>query len=397
MPRGQVAAALLALLLGGAAPEPDHATARAAMDRVGESYYRPERLAPGWARAPADELVPLAARLRQIDGRIRLEPPADPVAEARLRSVQRNAGLEIAANLEATVSLVGLPGTLADHDGLGEGVVLRAINGRRIRHLDDARLALASQPPHEPLRLDVIDADADTDRNVLIPPPTGGWLVAPPPELPIVRVVARRGVIDARIVRFEGGRIRSALDAALHAERADGRPLVIDLRHNGGGSLIESLLTAALLLPPGTPMGGLQPPVQNLGHVIAHAADPWLDRRVFVIIDRYTASAAEVFAAILQTAGRAVLVGETSSGKCVVEQQFELPAGWRLTLPVAEFRPAGRPTCHLVGVEPELRLSAATLGRFDAVVAALYAVPAPVPRISPACPPSGGSCAAGSP
>ncbi|MFC3395755.1 carboxy terminal-processing peptidase [Brenneria rubrifaciens] len=99
--------------------------------------------------------------------------------------------------------------------------------------------------------------------------------------------------------------------------------VVIDLRSNGGGALTEAVGLSGLFIPSG-------PVVQirdNNGKV---REDSDTDGIVYykgplvVLVDRFSASASEIFAAAMQDYGRALIVGEPTFGKGTVQQYRSL-------------------------------------------------------------------------
>jgi len=99
--------------------------------------------------------------------------------------------------------------------------------------------------------------------------------------------------------------------------------VVIDLRTNGGGALTEAVALSGLFIPSG-------PVVQvrdNNGKV---REDSDTDGIVYykgplvVLVDRFSASASEIFAAAMQDYGRALVVGEPTFGKGTVQQYRSL-------------------------------------------------------------------------
>ncbi|KUE79726.1 carboxy terminal-processing peptidase [Aeromonas schubertii] len=109
--------------------------------------------------------------------------------------------------------------------------------------------------------------------------------------------------------------------ASLNKKKIDG--LVVDLRGNGGGALTEASALTGLFITAG-------PVVQirdHMGRVTVNGDD---DGQVYyggpmtVLIDRYSASASEIFAAAMQDYGRALIIGENSFGKGTVQQHRSL-------------------------------------------------------------------------
>jgi len=100
--------------------------------------------------------------------------------------------------------------------------------------------------------------------------------------------------------------------------------LVVDLRHNGGGSLEEAIRLTGLFFKSG-------PVVQTKGsndHVVVSSdPDPGIayDGPLVILTSRQSASASEIFAAALQDYGRAVIVGDKSTfGKGTVQTILEI-------------------------------------------------------------------------
>ena len=107
----------------------------------------------------------------------------------------------------------------------------------------------------------------------------------------------------------------------LAAEKVDG--IVIDLRQNGGGSLIEATELTGLFIPTG-------PVVQvrsSDGQVdVENDPDPKLvyGGPLAVLVNRFSASASEIFAGAIQDYGRGVIIGEPTFGKGTVQSLIEL-------------------------------------------------------------------------
>ena len=80
------------------------------------------------------------------------------------------------------------------------------------------------------------------------------------------------------------------------------------------------------------------------------------DLPVVVLQNRFSASASEIFAGVLQSLGRAVVVGEDSHGKGSVQSVFQLGAGDGMSLTTARYvLPDGR-AIEGIGLEPDHRV-----------------------------------------
>jgi carboxyl-terminal processing protease len=110
--------------------------------------------------------------------------------------------------------------------------------------------------------------------------------------------------------------VKNELDK-LKEENVEG--VIVDLRGNGGGSLPESVLLSGLFIDKG-------PVVQVRYENGRISVDRDTDGLVFyggpltVMVDRYSASASEIFAAAMQDYNRAVIIGEQTFGKGTVQQ-----------------------------------------------------------------------------
>jgi carboxyl-terminal processing protease len=142
-------------------------------------------------------------------------------------------------------------------------------------------------------------------------------------------------------------------------EKVDG--VIIDLRNNGGGSLTEAVNLTGLFIPKG-------PVVQQResnGEIQVHEdTDPnqYYAGPVAVLINRFSASASEIFAGAIQDYKRGIVLGEQSYGKGTVQSLIDLSQFLprekeklgQLKLTMAKFyRINGSSTQH-IGVTPDI-------------------------------------------
>jgi carboxyl-terminal processing protease len=150
-------------------------------------------------------------------------------------------------------------------------------------------------------------------------------------------------------------------------ERAQG--IVLDLRHNGGGSLEEAINLTGLFIKEGTVVQ-----VRDWDGERKQHNDPepsvFYDGPLIVLVSRFSASASEILAGALQDYGRAVIVGDSSThGKGTVQSLIQLENVLRGQSPLAAnanpgavkitirkfYRPGGSST-QLKGVVPDIVL-----------------------------------------
>ncbi|HEV7348361.1 carboxy terminal-processing peptidase [Telluribacter sp.] len=150
----------------------------------------------------------------------------------------------------------------------------------------------------------------------------------------------------------------------LKTEKVDG--IVIDLRNNGGGSLTEAISLTGLFINKG-------PVVQvkeSMGEIEVQAdTDPSVlyNGPLAVIVNRFSASASEIFAAAIQDYKRGLIVGEQTYGKGTVQTLIDLNQ-WmpkeseqlgQVKMTVAKFYRINGSSTQLRGVMPDVELPTA--------------------------------------
>jgi len=133
--------------------------------------------------------------------------------------------------------------------------------------------------------------------------------------------------------------------------------LILDLRGNPGG-LVESLVDIAGMFMGPKPVFMYRDNEQTT--VISTKTPQIYTGKIYVLVDRYSASAAEMLAGALQDNKRATIVGERTFGKGVGQTLFDLDDGSLLYLTTFEFRtPAGK-IINNYGIDPDIKVDPAT-------------------------------------
>jgi carboxyl-terminal processing protease len=142
--------------------------------------------------------------------------------------------------------------------------------------------------------------------------------------------------------------------------------IVVDLRNNGGGSLLEATTLTGLFIDKGPVVQ-----VRNSSGRISLEEDvepgmAW-DGPLAVLVNRYSASASEIFAAAIQDYGRGVVIGETTFGKGTVQSLLDLddyapsdkPGMGQLKITMAQFFRVNGGSTQNKGVVPDIRFPSA--------------------------------------
>ncbi|MEO3679963.1 carboxy terminal-processing peptidase [Rheinheimera sp. FR7-31] len=150
----------------------------------------------------------------------------------------------------------------------------------------------------------------------------------------------------------------------LKDSKVDG--IIVDLRGNGGGSLQEATLLTGLFIDSG-PVVQIREGDGKVSVSQDNDGLSYYDGPLTVMVDRYSASASEIFAAAMQDYGRALVVGEQTFGKGTVQQHrglgriydmFDNPLG-SVQYTIAKFyRINGGSTQHK-GVIPDIQFPTA--------------------------------------
>ena len=143
--------------------------------------------------------------------------------------------------------------------------------------------------------------------------------------------------------------------------------LVLDLRNNPGGLLDTAIEVTSQFLPDGDVVETQSPESTETYHVTGHSIVPD-DIEVVVVVNRGSASASELLAAVLQERGRARVVGENTFGKNTVQQRFDLSNGGALKLTIARWVTPGGLDFGGIGVTPDVTLELAPDLTTEAVV-----------------------------
>ena len=258
--------------------------------------------------------------------------------------------------------------------GIGVKLVLREGRCRIVAVIEDSPAAAAGLLPGDQITAiegDALDGESLPTVVRRLRGPVGSevglLLRRDGADLPVhlVRAEIKTPTIDARwlapgyphvrILRFNrntGDEFREAVRRLAKEEPVVG--LILDLQGNSGGMLAAAVEVAGALLD-----GGLvartegRSPRRQEEHM-APAGDLINGGPVAVLIDRSSASAAEIVAGALKDHGRAAVLGERSYGKGTVQSVVILPKARGLKLTTAYyFTPSGTPI-HENGIDPDI-------------------------------------------
>ena len=161
-------------------------------------------------------------------------------------------------------------------------------------------------------------------------------------------------IVLISISEFTRGTARS-MRSALAASGVERSGVILDLRGNPGGLLVEATDVAGAFLNGGTVVEFFKP--GKSPEVFNAIGDGDSKTPLVVLIDRGTASAAEIVAAALQDRNRAVIVGERTFGKAAVQDLTELSNGAAIELTIGYYLTPNGKRLEGKGLDPDILVS----------------------------------------
>ncbi|MEA9389518.1 carboxy terminal-processing peptidase [Acerihabitans sp. TG2] len=187
--------------------------------------------------------------------------------------------------------------------------------------LDDV-VSLIKGPKGSKVRLEILPAGKGTKTRIVTVTRERIRLEDRAVKLTIKDVAGQKvGVLD--IPGFYVGLTDDVKVQLQKLQKQNVSSVIIDLRANGGGALTEAVSLSGLFIPSGPVVqvrdnnGKIREDSDNDG--IVYYKGP-----LVVLVDRFSASASEIFAAAMQDYGRALIVGEPTFGKGTVQQYRSL-------------------------------------------------------------------------
>ncbi|MBW3572855.1 MAG: S41 family peptidase [Gemmatimonadetes bacterium] len=248
-------------------------------------------------------------------------------------------GIQISSRDGWVTAVSILPGTPAERQGMRVGDRFLEINGKSAEGwTDDDAVKELRGPKGTSVQLKVQRVGVEqpiaftiTREEIHVRSVPYSYMVAP-------------GVGYANLIVFSQTSTQE-LRAAIDSLRAQGATsLVLDLRANPGGLLDEGVNVSDLFLPRGDAVVETRARDPRESETYrARTAETYEGLKVAVLVDGYSASAAEIVAGALQDHDRAVVLGTTTYGKGSVQSLFPLSGGNFLKMTTAKwYTPVGR-------------------------------------------------------
>ena len=258
-------------------------------------------------------------------------------------------GLQIAMDEAGTIRVIApLEGTPADRAGLQPEDIIVKIDDVPVGDwtLDEVASHLRGMTDTQ-VYLTVLRGDRQFDvklkREAIEINPVRSKLLP--------KAISNRPAAYIRLNQFNGNAVSEMQTAIDRYEAQSVAGYILDLRGNPGGLLRAGIEIAQMWIDEG-------PIVYTIDrNGISDSADATAsiltDKPLMVLVNKGSASAAEVLAGAIQDSGRGVLVGTRTFGKGLIQSLFDMPNGAGLAVTIAKYAtPSGR-DINKLGIEPD--------------------------------------------
>jgi carboxyl-terminal processing protease len=227
----------------------------------------------------------------------------------------------------------------AHRAGLGIGDQILAINGTRLQ----------DTPETEPAVLMKGAAGTNVNIEVLQVGKSTTQIFSIKRETVQIKNVVNTAIIQPGVgyillEDFNASASKEVKNAIVELKKQGMKELVLDLRNNPGGLLTQAIDICNLFLPKGTKIVETRGKVEewNKSYLALNQAID-TETPIVVLINNRTASAAEIVAGVLQDYDRAVILGQKSYGKGLVQVTRDLPYRTKMKITTAKYYiPSGR-------------------------------------------------------
>lgn len=146
---------------------------------------------------------------------------------------------------------------------------------------------------------------------------------------------------------------REFVEALKKIQTANG--IIIDLRNNPGGVLDNAIILTNTFLSNGT-IVKIKNRQQQKYSIVADENSPHLTLPVVILINQGSASASEILSGALKDNNRAVLVGEKTYGKGMIQKVYNLPNKTGMNITVAKYLTPSGADINKHGIEPHYKV-----------------------------------------
>lgn len=154
----------------------------------------------------------------------------------------------------------------------------------------------------------------------------------------------KSGIGYIKLDKFLENSAQEVQDALLDLKKNNPKGIVLDLRYNGGGILQEAVKIVNFFVPKGVEVVAQKGKLKEKNNIYYTQNTPIeTELPLVVLVNGRSASASEIVAGALQDLDRAVIVGQRSYGKGLVQQTFSMPYNSLVKITISKYYvPSGR-------------------------------------------------------
>ena len=262
------------------------------------------------------------------------------VEDARIRREGEYGGIGISTFYTKRGIVVSeiYKGFSADKAGLKAGDIITNVNGQELASLERSQFSqMLKGVPGKELSLKVErngqtkSVSVKLDKVILDPVPFYDMIDNETGYIVLTRFISQKAT-------------ESVVNAFSDLKKRGMKKLVFDLRYNPGGSLFDAVNITNLFIPKGLKVVDTRGKTQKNSRTYKTNKAP-LDAEIpiVVLINGRSASASEIVSGALQDYDRAVIMGERSFGKGLVQRYFDLSYGTQMKITISKYyTPSGR-------------------------------------------------------
>ncbi|MDP2540023.1 peptidase S41 [Tenacibaculum discolor] len=262
------------------------------------------------------------------------------VEDARIRREGEYGGIGISTFYTKKGIVVSevYKGFSADKAGLKAGDIITNVNGQELATLERSQFSqMLKGVPGKELSLKVErnnltkNVSVKLDKVILDPVPFYDMIDNETGYIVLTRFISQKAT-------------ESVVNAFGDLKKRGMKKLVFDLRYNPGGSLFDAINITNLFIPKGLKVVDTRGKTQKNSRTYKTNREP-LDAEIpiVVLINGRSASASEIVSGALQDYDRAVIMGERSFGKGLVQRYFDLSYGTQMKITISKYyTPSGR-------------------------------------------------------
>lgn len=324
---------------------------------IKNSYYDPEMNKQDWQRwkdryldeinSIEDATVAINSMLASLDDPYSIFMDAEEFSEQmnQIDSKINGIGVHISYESGKVIVFSVIEGSPAQKAGLKNGDIIIKVDDKDTQGLNIQTVAsLIRGEKGTPVNITVLRGDKKIEKKIIRD------------EIKIENVSHKMidGYAYINIRSFIAESVPEEFNKAVEdAKNNNAKGYIIDLRGNTGGLLGNALYIANMFLE----QGDIVLIVNRNGvknNIPAKYNPDAIKEPVVILINPLSASASEIFCGALKDNGRAVLVGETTFGKGLVQKVYSMPSSTGMNLTISKYLTPNGTDIHKKGIKPDI-------------------------------------------